>query len=101
MALIAHEHRLGRICRLAKDDRLQHDDRPRAAMGLAICVAAWLVAADAAGQEPRASFPVEIRVDAAHPLGELKPIYRFFGADEPNYGTMKDGRKLIAELGKL
>jgi xylan 1,4-beta-xylosidase len=48
-----------------------------------------------------APFPVSIRVDARRPLGELKPIWRFFGADEPNYATMKDGRKLIGELGAL
>ncbi len=47
------------------------------------------------------SFPVAIRVDAAKPIGRLRPIWRFFGADEPNYATMKNGRKLIAELGKL
>ena len=33
--------------------------------------------------------------------GPLKPIWRFFGADEPNYAYMKDGKKLIADLGKL
>jgi len=48
-----------------------------------------------------ASFPVTIRVDAARPLGPLVPIWRFFGADEPNYATMKDGRKLIGALGEL
>ena len=48
-----------------------------------------------------ASFPVAIRVDAAKPIGELKPIWRMFGADEPNYTTMKNGRKLTAELGAL
>src|ERR1044072_8540702 len=47
------------------------------------------------------SFPVSIRVDAARPKGELKPIWRFFGADEPNYACMKYGRKLMAELGEL
>jgi len=47
------------------------------------------------------AFPVSIEIDAAHPRGELKPIWRFFGADEPNYATMKDGRKLLAELGRL
>ena len=52
----------------------------------------------AAETEP---FPVRIEVNAAQPLGELKPIWRFFGADEPNYATMKDGRKLLADLGKL
>ncbi|HXT42001.1 MAG TPA: beta-xylosidase [Candidatus Angelobacter sp.] len=47
------------------------------------------------------SFPVAIHVDAAKSKGELKPIWRFFGADEPNYACMKNGRKLIAELGEL
>jgi len=45
--------------------------------------------------------PVTIQVDAGRSLGPLKPIWRFFGADEPNYATMKDGRRLIGELGAL
>lgn len=48
-----------------------------------------------------ASFPVTIRVDAAKPGAELKPIYRFFGADEPNYAYMKDGKKLLRDIGQL
>ncbi|QJR03675.1 beta-xylosidase [Sphingobium yanoikuyae] len=44
---------------------------------------------------------VAISVDAAKPAGKLPPIWRFFGADEPNYATMKDGRKLLVELGEL
>jgi xylan 1,4-beta-xylosidase len=48
-----------------------------------------------------ASFPVTIRVDAGRPLGDLPPIWRFFGADEPNYAYMKDGRKLLRALGEL
>jgi xylan 1,4-beta-xylosidase len=47
------------------------------------------------------SFPVTVRVDAAKETGELRPIWRFFGADEPNYAYMKDGKKLLAELGEL
>ncbi len=47
------------------------------------------------------SFPVVINIDAAQTKGELKPIWRFFGADEPNYAYMKDGKKLIKELGEL
>ncbi len=47
------------------------------------------------------SFQVSIQVDAAKPIGDLKPIWRFFGADEPNYAYMTNGRKLIGELGKL
>jgi xylan 1,4-beta-xylosidase len=59
--------------------------------------AAGTDAADAGG----ISFPVSITVDAAKPLGELKPIWRFFGADEPNYAYMKDGQKLLGELGDI
>jgi xylan 1,4-beta-xylosidase len=50
---------------------------------------------------PSTSFPVTIDIDAAKPVGKLHPIWRFFGADEPNYAYMKDGRKLLAEIGKL
>ena len=56
----------------------------------------------AAAQRPDSgAFPVAIRVDAARPVGPLRPIWRFFGADEPNYATMKDGRRLLSELGAL
>ena len=48
-----------------------------------------------------APFPVTVQIDAAKPIGEMKPIWRFFGADEPNFATMKDGRKLLAALGEL
>src|SRR5579871_4286962 len=47
------------------------------------------------------SFPVAISVHASQTLGPLKPIWRFFGADEPNYATMPNGTKLIGELGEL
>jgi xylan 1,4-beta-xylosidase len=47
------------------------------------------------------SFPVAIHVHAATVLEPLKPIWRFFGADEPNYATMPNGKKLIGELGAM
>ena len=47
------------------------------------------------------SFPVSIRVDAATSKGDLHRIWRYFGADEPNYAYMKDGRKLLGQLGEL
>jgi xylan 1,4-beta-xylosidase len=50
---------------------------------------------------PPDAFPVAIRVDAAQASGELRPIWRFFGADEPNYAYMEHGKKLLGELGKL
>lgn len=61
-----------------------------------------IFAAEPAGTNAAASpFPVAITVDAGRPLGELKPIWRMFGADEPNYATTPEGRKLIGELGAL
>jgi len=44
---------------------------------------------------------VAVTVDANRVVGNLPPIWRFFGTDEPNYTTMKDGRKLLTELGRL
>ncbi|HEX8302815.1 MAG TPA: beta-xylosidase [Sphingomonas sp.] len=40
-------------------------------------------------------------MDAAKSSGPLPRMWRFFGADEPNYATMKDGRKLMKHLGEL
>ena len=45
--------------------------------------------------------PVTIRVDAASAQGAYRPVYRFFGYDEPNYTYMPNGRKLIGELARL
>jgi len=68
------------------------------------CLLVAVVTGLAAASPPPADarpFPVRIRVDAGRPLGELAPIWRFFGADEPNYASMKDGRKLLRALGEL
>ena len=50
---------------------------------------------------PAAGFPVRIQVDAGRSEGAWNPVWRFFGADEPNYATMANGRKLVGELGAL
>lgn len=62
---------------------------------------ATLAAMSLTAAEVPPAFPVTIEIDASRPLGELKPIWRFFGADEPNYAYMKDGRKLLGQLGRL
>jgi xylan 1,4-beta-xylosidase len=51
--------------------------------------------------DSQSTFPVAITINASAPLGDLKPIWRFFGADEPNYAYMKNGAKLLTELGDL
>lgn len=48
-----------------------------------------------------APFEVQISIDPTDEVGPLRPIWRFFGADEPNYIYMKDGEKLTGELGAL
>jgi xylan 1,4-beta-xylosidase len=71
---------------------------PRAASRCLLACLTLPARLPAAAQDP---FPVTIRVDASRDVGEMKPIWRFFGADEPNYGTMMDGRRLLTELGGL
>jgi xylan 1,4-beta-xylosidase len=44
---------------------------------------------------------VSIRVDTSKSKGEMKPVWSFFGYDEPNYTYMKDGKKLLSELAEL
>lgn len=68
---------------------------PSVALFVALLASTLAPAADST------SLPVTIRVDAAKTHGELRPIYRFFGADEPNYATMKDGRRLLRDIGNL
>ena len=56
---------------------------------------------DRSSTNSSSEFPVTIRIDAAKSVGELSPIWRFFGYDEANYTYLKDGKKLLAELGRL
>ena len=42
-----------------------------------------------------------IGVDARKNKGPLKPIWAWFGYDEPNYTYMKDGKKLLTEIAAL
>ena len=42
-----------------------------------------------------------INVDFSKNIGEMYPFWAWFGADEPNYAYMKDGKKLLTELGAL
>jgi xylan 1,4-beta-xylosidase len=48
-----------------------------------------------------AAFPVTVHVDASKAVAVLPPIWRFFGADEPNYATRPAGEALLTELGRL
>ena len=51
--------------------------------------------------EPKLSEPVQMQVDLNQPVGSYKPLYRWFGYDESNFTTMRDGKKLLRELHDL
>ncbi len=54
-----------------------------------------------AGSSPAAEVAEQVRVDAETSRGELRPVWSWFGFDEPNYATMKHGRRLLGELAAL
>jgi hypothetical protein len=44
---------------------------------------------------------VTINVDLNSEIGAMRPLWAWFGYDEPNYTYMKDGKKLLSELAAL
>lgn len=43
----------------------------------------------------------DIKIDFDRKIGEMKPIWAWFGYDEPNYTYMKNGQKLLTDLSKI
>jgi xylan 1,4-beta-xylosidase len=70
-------------------------------MRLILSCAAILITLGTAAFAAEEPFSVHIGINATHPKAPLRPIWRYFGADEPNYAYMKDGKKLLTELGQL
>jgi xylan 1,4-beta-xylosidase len=44
---------------------------------------------------------ISLQVDLNKVKGKMEPIWAWFGCDEPNYAYMKDGKKLLKELGQI
>jgi len=63
----------------------------------ALGLAALLACGSAAAQEA----PAVLSVDLGKSLGAYKPIYSWFGYDEANFTTGRDGKKLLRELRDL
>src|SRR5882762_9877423 len=68
-------------------------------------IAAWLMmccifaaAARAQNTANTAEVPVQIQVDAGTSEGPVRPVWSFFGYDEPNYTYAENGKKLLGEL---
>jgi xylan 1,4-beta-xylosidase len=73
-----------------------------------VTLQAFVTMAAAAGQgtvpekpSPSSRAPVTINVDLSKTIGPYKPIYSWFGYDEANYTTMRDGKLLLRELHDL
>jgi len=64
-------------------------------------VALGLAAMLASGSALAQGAPVAISVDLSHATGPYKPIYAWFGYDEANFTTGRDGKKLLRELHDL
>ena len=43
----------------------------------------------------------DISIDLRQQEKPLRPVWAYFGYDEPNYTYMKDGKKLLSELAAL
>ena len=63
-----------------------------------IVVSIVAVAAQASSAPASSPVPVTITVDAAQPMGSLRPIWRWCGYDEPNYTYAPNGRKLVSQF---
>ncbi|MFN8253876.1 MAG: beta-xylosidase [Ferruginibacter sp.] len=55
----------------------------------------WLFSLSAKAQEAT----ITVKLDKE--LGEMRPVWAWFGYDEPNYTYMKDGKKLLSEIAAL
>lgn len=54
-----------------------------------------------AQDDQSASDPVVIEVDLDEAIGEMDPVWAYFGYDEANYTYMADGKKLLTEISEL
>lgn len=52
-------------------------------------------------QEMQSTQTITFEVDVQKKIEPMKPIWAWFGYDEPNYTYMKDGKKLLTELSEM
>jgi xylan 1,4-beta-xylosidase len=70
-----------------------HGDDALKTLFAAACLAASALASAAA--------PVQLTVDTRHAIGPVKPVWAWFGYDEPNYTTAPNGKKLLSDIARL
>jgi xylan 1,4-beta-xylosidase len=72
-------------------------NRVAAVTAIVFCVCA-AIACQAQTTPASAPAAVTITVDAGQPTGNLKPIWRWCGYDEPNYTYAPNGKKLVRQF---
>lgn len=70
-------------------------------MKCALMFALTLVATSICCAQNTSVKSAEIRVNLAKIKAPMKPVWAWFGYDEPNYTYMKDGKKLLSEISAL
>ena len=50
-------------------------------------------------QKPQKSYGVSISIRADRPTGPYRPLWNWFGYDEPNYTYSENGKKLVLQWG--
>jgi xylan 1,4-beta-xylosidase len=71
-----------------------------------VCTALAIPITQSDSQQPAPAaapglIPITINVHASQATGPYKPIWNYFGADEPNYIYADNGKKLLGELSAL
>lgn len=69
--------------------------------GIITAFVAAVVSASAFAQDKSAEKPAVVEVDFGKTVGPMKPVWAWFGYDEPNYTYMKEGKKLLSEIADL
>lgn len=64
-----------------------------------VLVNLMLLTVSASNSQPKMQTTIAVSLDKE--LGNLDPVWAWFGYDEPNYTYMKDGKKLLSELAAL
>ncbi len=64
-----------------------------------LCTVLFLIRVLATSAQAPATVTIHVRAD--HIAGKFKPIWNFFGYDEPNYTYAPNGRKLLGEISGL
>ena len=66
-----------------------------------LCFTAWICLPVISSRAQATTPPSPITIDLTEKEGLLKPVWAYFGYDEPNYTYMKDGKKLLSEIAAL